>query len=239
MNDILLRATALGKRFGGFIALDNVDFEVRQGERVGLIGPNGSGKSTFVSCLAGEFPNHTGKVIFAGEPLDGLSTHERVQRGLSRTFQLPRPFLSLSVRDNVRAPLMFSKRSRSGSVDDQVAAGLDLVGLSDKADDFPASLTQVDLRKLELARALVGRPRLLIADKSMAGLSNSELDQILALLFKVSASGSAVIMIEHIMRAVTAFSQRLAVFVAGRKVADGEPREVLALPQVEAAYLGE
>jgi branched-chain amino acid transport system ATP-binding protein len=240
MTETLLCAEGLGKRFGGFVALDNIDLEVRAGERLGLIGPNGSGKSTFVNCLAGDMPGHAGRVTFAGTVMGRLKPHRRTHLGIARTFQLPRPFPSMNVQDNVRVPLLFARKPAApADIADRVRACLDMVELSDKARILPRNLTQVDLRKLELARAIAAEPRLLIADEAMAGLSHSEVDQILALLFRLNAAGTAIIMIEHIMRAVTEFSQRLVVFVAGAKIADGEPREVLATEAVERAYLGQ
>lgn len=239
MSAPVLSARGVGKRFGGFVALDGVDLDVGPAERLGIIGPNGSGKSTFVNCLAGEFPGHSGAVTFDGAALAGLKPHQRTWRGLARTFQLPQPFHGLSVLDNVMVPLEFGPAARRFP-DFRARAGecLAQVGLEDRAAAHPASLTQVDLRKLELARALAPGPKLLIADEVMAGLSHSEVDQILELLMALNRQGAAIIMIEHVMRAVTAFSERLVVFVAGRKVADGQPEEVLALPEVEAAYLG-
>ena len=234
----LLSAKGLGKRFGGFVALQGIDIDVRPGERLGLIGPNGSGKSTFVNCLAGDFPQHDGEVTLGGVRLGSLKPHARTRMGLARTFQLPRPFASMSVAENVRVPLLYA-HAAPADVDARVAECLALVDLSDKARQRPKDLTQVDLRKLELARAIAADPRLLIADEAMAGLSHAEVDQILAVLFRLNEAGAAIIMIEHIMRAVTSFSQRLAVFVAGRKIADGEPRAVLATEEVERAYLGQ
>ncbi|AMJ61123.1 ABC transporter ATP-binding protein [Bosea sp. PAMC 26642] len=235
----ILHVTGLGKRFGGFAALDGIEFTVAPGERVGLIGPNGSGKSTFVNCIAGGYPAHLGEVAFDGRPLNGLAPHARAHRGLARTFQLPRPFRSLDVLQNVTVPLRFFDTTQTERAARQRAEEcLDLVGLAGKLGSMPRDLTQVDLRKLELARAFAANPRLLIADEVMAGLSNIEVDQILDLLLRLNRQGTAVILIEHIMRAVTAFSERLVVFVTGRKIADGLPVDVLAMPQVEAAYLG-
>ncbi|UFN47158.1 ABC transporter ATP-binding protein [Roseomonas sp. OT10] len=236
MGDVILRAEGVGKRFGGFTALSGVALEVRAGERLGLIGPNGSGKSTFTNCLAGAFPSHDGRFTFRGEALAGLKPHERARRGLARTFQLPRPFRGLTVIENVRVPLSYA--GRHAATDEQAMACLEGVELAGKAHRLPRELTQVELRRLELARATALKPELLIADEAMAGLSHAEVDQILALLFRLNAGGTTIIMIEHVMRAVTEFSQRLAVLVAGRKVADGEPKAVLSMPEVEEAYLG-
>lgn len=236
MTEVLLKAEGVGKRFGGFVALQQVDIELRAGERLGLIGPNGSGKSTFVNCLAGDFAAHDGKVTLGGAALDGLKPHRRARLGLARTFQLPQPFGSLSVLENVRVPVLFAGQAPSATA--RAMECLEQVDMAGKADCLPKELTQVELRRLELARAIALNPKLLIADEAMAGLSNAEVDQIIALLFRLNAAGTAIIMIEHIMRAVTAFAERLVVFVAGRKIADGPPREVLALRDVEDAYLG-
>ncbi|WP_149537694.1 ABC transporter ATP-binding protein [Siccirubricoccus phaeus] len=232
----LLRAEKVGKRFGGFVALAEVDLVLRPGERLGLIGPNGSGKSTFVNCISGDFAQHDGSVTLAGAKLDGLKPHARARRGLARTFQLPQPFRSLTVLENVRVPLLFGGHAADAT--ERAMACLEQVELAAKAARLPRELTQVEQRRLELARAIALDPQLLIADEAMAGLSHAEVDQIIALLLRLNAAGTAVIMIEHIMRAVTEFSERLIVFVAGRKIADGAPREVLAMPEVEGAYLG-
>lgn len=233
----LFRAERISKRFGGFTALDSVDFSVGPGERVGLIGPNGSGKSTFVGCASGSVRNDDGAVWFEGRRIDRLSPHERVRAGLVRSFQLPRPFRGLTVAENLRVPLIFAGGSRRG--DDAIDEAVDFVGLASRRTAMPADLTQVELRKLDLARAIVASPRLLFIDEAMAGLAHAEVDEILALLMRMNARGVAIVMIEHIMRAVTNFSQRLVVLVAGRKIADGNPSEVLAEAEVQRAYLGE
>jgi branched-chain amino acid transport system ATP-binding protein len=237
MNAPLLHVRALGKRFGGFAALSGIDLSVARAERVGLIGPNGSGKSTLVNCLGGVFAWHDGDIEFDGLSLKGVPAYRRAKLGLARTFQLPRAFASLTVAENVEIPLRFL--GSDGPISVRGREGLERVGLAGKANSRPRDLTQADLRRLELARALACRPKLLIADEAMAGLSHAEVDEILALLFSANAEGVAVVMIEHIMRAVTAFAERLLVFVAGRKVADGPTAEVLRLKEVEAAYLGE
>jgi branched-chain amino acid transport system ATP-binding protein len=245
MEDALLRVEGLGKRFGGFVALDGIALEVRAGERVGLIGPNGSGKSTLVNCLSGILRNDDGTVRFNGAALDGLPAHRRTRLGLARSFQLPKPFRSLSVAENIRIPLLYTVNGRGGVHLTEADLGarcgelLRMVGLEGKARVRPRDLTQIEMRKLELARAVAAAPKLLIADEAMAGLSHSEVDDIIALLFKLNESGIAVILIEHIMRAVMSFSERLVVLVAGRKIADGAPQEVVRNPEVERAYLGE
>jgi branched-chain amino acid transport system ATP-binding protein len=245
MTDALLDIKALSKRFGGFVALDGVDLCASAGERVGLIGPNGSGKSTLVNCICGTLANETGTVRFDGEVMDGLKTHERTRRGMARSFQLPRPFGSLTIAENLRVPLLYTVDARAGArlsgarLEARCAELLQLVGLADKAEQRPRDLTQVEMRKLELARAMAAEPKLLIADEAMAGLSQVEVSDIVALLIRLNERGVTIILIEHIMRAVMSFSQRLVVLVSGRKIADGPPDTVIRDAEVERAYLGQ
>ena len=242
MADAILSVTNVSKHFGGFVALENVDFEVKTGERVGLLGPNGSGKSTLVNCITGALRNDSGPIVFLGDRVDGMVAHQRIRRGMSRTFQIPRPFRSMTVRENVEIALLYAGHASMSALrgnGDEAMAILEQVDLRSRADEFARALTQVDLRKLELARAMAARPRLLIADEAMAGLSNTEVDEILKLLFRLNESGISIVMIEHIMYAVMKFAQRLAVLVAGKKIADGDPQAVVKNPDVEKAYLGE
>jgi branched-chain amino acid transport system ATP-binding protein len=240
----LLQVEGLGKRFGGFVALDGIDLSVAEGERVGLIGPNGSGKSTLVNCLCGTLANDTGSVTFEGRALDGLPAHARTRLGMARSFQLPRPFVSMSVAENLKVPLLYAlgthaRHLTAAQADERCDELLGLVGLVDCAHKYPRDLTQVDMRKLELARAMAAEPKLLIADESMAGLSHSEIEDILKLLMELNARGITIILIEHIMTAVMSFSQRLVVLVSGKKIADGDPQEVVRDKEVERAYLGQ
>lgn len=240
----LLEVDNLGKRFGGFVALENISLSVPAGERLGLIGPNGSGKSTLVNCICGTLRNEQGSVRFDGRTLDGLAAHQRTRLGLARSFQLPRPFVSLSLADNVRIPLLYTVEARGGhhspaAIDDHCHRLLREVGLEPKARRLPRDLTQVEMRKLELARAMAAEPKLLIADEAMAGLTHSEIEDILMLLVRLNEKGVTVILIEHIMSAVMSFSRRLVVLVSGRKIADGLPEAVMRDPEVEKAYLGQ
>ena len=241
----LLHVEKVGKQFGGFVALQDIDLEVQPGERLGLIGPNGSGKSTLVNCICGTLNNEQGSVRFAGAAINGLAAHERTRLGLARSFQLPRPFGSLTLAENLRIPILYAVNARGertlsgGAIDARCLELLGQVGLADKARQMPRDLTQIEMRKLELARAMAAEPKLLISDEAMAGLSHTEVDEIIALLIRLNEQGVTVIMIEHIMRAVMEFSQRLAVLVAGRKIADGDPKDVVRDAEVVRAYLGE
>ena len=243
MSDALLDVRGVTKRFGGFTALESVDLVVRPGERLGLIGPNGSGKSTLVNCICGALRNEEGVIHFEGRDICAEAPHRRTRMGLARSFQIPKPFASMSVLDNLCIPLLYATRRHErlgGSrLTGEAMHILNQVGLAGKAQARSGGLTQVDMRKLELARAMAAKPKLLISDEAMAGLSASEVDDILALLFQLQGQGVAVIMIEHVMRAVMKFSDRVAVLVAGRKIADSDPQSVVANTDVIKAYLGE
>jgi branched-chain amino acid transport system ATP-binding protein len=241
MTAPLLAINGLTKRFGGFVALADIQLAVGPTERLGLIGPNGSGKSTLVNCVSGTLQIDDGQIVLDGVRIDRMVAYRRTRLGLARSFQIPRPFAHLSLADNLRVALRFGSDTHMPEAGMRARCGelLAAVGLAAKAAQRPQELTQIEMRKLELARALATSPRLLIADEAMAGLSHTEVDEILALLFRLNEQGIAIVMIEHIMRAVMAFSQRLVCLVAGRKVADGMPDEVVRNPEVERAYLGE
>jgi branched-chain amino acid transport system ATP-binding protein len=238
MAGALLEVDAVVKRFGGFTALNRVTLHVNPGERFGLIGPNGSGKTTLINCVSGSLHADEGRIVFDGRDITTLPAHRRTRLGIARSFQIPKPFRSMTVSDNLGIPLEYAGHAR-GHVAADVAEILRAIGLDAKADLRPAGLTQIEMRKLELARAMAARPKLLISDEAMAGLSSAEVDDILAILFRLSAQGITIIMIEHIMRAVMRFSERIVVLDAGERIAEGTPEEIVRNPAVEKAYLGE
>jgi branched-chain amino acid transport system ATP-binding protein len=236
----LLEVQGLVKRFGGFTALNGVTLSVKAGERFGLIGPNGSGKTTLINCVSGVLPVNGGAIRFDGREITALPPHQRTRLGIVRTFQIPKPFTSMTVLENLGIPLEYAGAGRAGA-EGSAGAGeiLRTIGLDAKAHLRPAGLTQIEMRKLELARAMAARPKLLISDEAMAGLSSTEVDDILTILFRLNAQGITIIMIEHIMRAVMRFSERIVVLDAGERIAEGTPDEIVRDPAVEKAYLGE
>jgi branched-chain amino acid transport system ATP-binding protein len=238
----LLQISGLTKRFGGFTALDNVSVDIRPGERFGLIGPNGSGKTTLINCISGAFRTEPNTVIFRGEDVTRLPPHLRTRRGIARSFQIPRPFRSMTVAENLMVALDFATIAGefvpAAHRRDTVMSILAQTGLASKADLATTGLSQVELRKMELARAMATHPKLLISDEAMAGLSTSEVDEVLDLLIKLASEGITIIMIEHIMQAVMRFSQRVMCLEAGKIIAIGAPSEVMANQRVQEAYLG-
>ena len=235
----ILEIEGLMKRFGGFTALNGVSLHVKAGERFGLIGPNGSGKTTLINCVSGSLPIDGGRIRFDGREIGGLPPHRRTRLGIVRSFQIPKPFGSMTVLENLDIPLEYAAHERADAAEVDAMEILRAIGLESKAHLRPAGLTQIEMRKLELARAIAARPKLLISDEAMAGLSHAEVDDILAILFGLSERGITIIMIEHIMRAVMRFSQRIVVLDAGELIAEGTPDEVVRDPAVEKAYLGE
>ena len=241
MSTPVLQVIDLTKKFGGFVALNKVSLHLGSSERLGLIGPNGSGKTTMINCITGALNNDAGSILYEGQEIKALPAYKRARLGIARSFQIPKPFKSMTVLENLCVPLDFAARDRGEHhhIHDQAMEVLQMIGFADRAHELSADLTQVDLRKLELARALAAKPKLLISDEAMAGLSSSEVDEILEILMTLNEHGLAVIMIEHIMRAVMRFSQRIVVLDAGQKIAEGTPDEVVQNPDVERAYLGE
>jgi branched-chain amino acid transport system ATP-binding protein len=239
--ETLLSVRDVSKHFGGFTALSGVSLEIGRGERFGLIGPNGSGKTTLINCISGALRNDGGSIAFQGEEISALPAYQRTRRGIARSFQIPRPFTSMSVLENLVVPLEYVQHRGSLHTADTRREALEILqwmGLADKAETPSNRLTQVELRKLELARAMAARPQLLISDESMAGLSGNEVEEVLAILRTLNESGITIIMIEHIMQAVMRFSQRVVCLDAGRIICEGTPAQIVQNPEVQRAYLG-
>ncbi len=237
----LLEVDRISKRFGGFTALSDVSVAIRRGERFGLIGPNGSGKTTLINCISGVLRTDGGRIVLEGQDISDLPAYQRTRRGIARSFQIPRPFRSMTVLENLMVALDFNAAGHGLGERQRRTEALRLIermGLGPKASASSAALSQVELRKMELARAMAVQPRLLISDEAMAGLSSAEIDEVLALLQQLNGEGITIIMIEHIMHAVMRFSERVMCLDAGRIIAMGTPAEVMAEKRVQEAYLG-
>jgi branched-chain amino acid transport system ATP-binding protein len=238
MAAALLSVRQVSKHFGGFTALSEVSLAIATGERFGLIGPNGSGKTTLINCISGSLRNDGGSIEFEGEEISGLPAYQRTRKGIARSFQVPRPFHSMTVLENLLVPYEYVVHLKEAEAQQQAMDILRRIGLAEKAHTHSNQLSQVELRKLELARAMAAKPRLLISDEAMAGLSGSEVDEVLKILFDLNASGITIIMIEHIMQAVMRFSQRVICLDAGKIICEGSPNDIVANPEVQKAYLG-
>ncbi len=236
----LLEVRGLSKAFGGLRAVDSLSFTVRDGETLGLLGPNGSGKTTVFNLIAGTFPSDGGEVYFAGRPITRCAASLRATLGIARTFQLVRVLPNLSALDNVVVARLYG-RQQSASLSDARAEAqilLTLVGLTDKTATPAAKLTLAERKKLEIARALASRPRLLLLDEPAAGLNPAEVNAALALFGQIRARGITLVIVEHNVRAVRTVCDRVIVLNSGKKIAEGTPEEALEHAAVVQVYLG-
>jgi branched-chain amino acid transport system ATP-binding protein len=234
----LLAVEGVGKAFGGLRAVSGVSLSVAEGELVGLIGPNGAGKTTLFHLLSGFLRPDEGRVRYAGEDLAGLRPHDICQRGMVRTFQITRPFQRLSVLENVLVGALerVAHRRQAVALAEEVLA---LTGLAGKAGQMGHGLTLPDRKRLEVARALATGPRLLLLDEVMAGLNPTETGQFIELIRTIHARGVTILLIEHVMKAVMALSQRVLVLNYGELIAEGAPQAIVRDPTVIEAYLGQ
>jgi len=237
-TQVLLQTHGLSKSFSGVKALQNLDLEIYQGEILGLLGPNGSGKSTFINVISGHFAATGGQKIFQGKDITGLSAHEIAVQGITRTYQTPRPFNELTVLDNTRLVASYAGNKSLEEASELAYAALTQVGLENKADALPSDLNLHQRKFLEFARALAAKPKLLMLDEVLSGLTPSEIQSSVELIQKIRSQGTTILFVEHVMSAVMALADRIAVLNHGQLIAKGLPTEVMRNPEVMAAYLG-
>src|SRR5262245_27297359 len=247
MPSVVLEVRNLSKRFGGLTAVNGLDFDVHEGEILGVIGPNGAGKSTTFNIIAGAYPASAGEVRFAGEPILGLPPHRIAARGVMRTFQHNRPFAGMSVVDNVLVGAhtrfglnVFGKKSSLNEKTNRARAEelVEFVGLTEARDSDVSTLSFGQGRLLEIARALAGEPRLILLDEPAAGLTPAELARVAEVIRGIAGRGIAVLLIEHDMHFLLPLAHRVVVLNFGAKIADGLPDEIRTHPAVKDAYLG-
>ena len=234
----ILELQKVRKYFGGIKAVESFSLDVGEGDIVGLIGPNGAGKSTLFNCVAGVFPPTAGDILFLGEKINGQKPWDLCHKGLARTFQIVKPFASRSVLYNVMVGA-FATTDKRSEAEKRAREVLQHLHMDDKKEQRAGNLTIADRKRLEIARALATRPKMLLLDEVMAGLRPTEVDEMVAIIKRLREGGMTIFVIEHIMRAIMALSDRIAVLHFGTKIAEGSPQEIAHDERVIKAYLGE
>jgi len=234
----LLQVQEVTMRFGGLIAVNDLSLEIGRGQILGLIGPNGAGKSTAFNCVAGLYKPTEGRILFDGEDVTGQKPWDLCKKGLARTFQIVKPFQSMTVLDNVTVGA-FAITDRRDEARDKAMEVLQLLGMGSKSNALPGSLTIADRKRLEIARALATDPKLLLLDEVMAGLRPTEVDEMIDIIRALRERGMTIFVIEHIMRAIMALSDEIVVIHFGQKICRGKPEQVARDENVIKAYLGE
>jgi branched-chain amino acid transport system permease protein len=236
---VLLQVRGAAKRFGGLQALAGVDLDVREGEILGLVGPNGSGKTTLINVISGFYPLSGGTISVDGAEIGHVPAHDIARRGVARTYQIPRPFVNMTVLENVTLAATFGGAARpAGEIREEALHWIAFTGLAGKEDVLPAGLNLHERKFLELARALAAKPKLLLLDEVLSGLNPAEVDNAIRLVRAIRAQGATIVFVEHLMRAVVELSDRIAVLNEGKLFALGAPREVMRDPRVVSIYLG-
>ena len=237
MADIL-SVQGLTKSFGAVSVASDVSFTVREGEILGVIGPNGAGKTTLFGMLSGHIEPSAGRVVFRGEDITALPTHDRARRGIARTYQVPRPFGQMSVFDNLRVAATFAGGLAGAEATEWIERTLAATGLTRFADTLAGRLPLLVRKRHELARALAMRPKLLLIDEVAAGLTEQEVNEFIALVRRIRDMGTTVVWIEHVIRTMLTATDRLMALAGGQVLAVGVPREVIQSPEVQRVYLG-